>query len=67
MTDDNNLFDEDDALDYILYEEVNKETSDGGKGCFGDDYSVNPSSCRVWISFFNNSSIMVIFFGETGR
>lgn len=35
MTDDNNLFDEDDALDYILYEEVNKETSDGGKGFLG--------------------------------
>lgn len=35
MTDDNNLFDDDDALDYILYEEANKETTDGGKGCFG--------------------------------
>jgi len=35
MSDDNNLFDDDDALDYILYEEANKETGDGGKGCFG--------------------------------
>ena len=35
MDEENNLFDDDDALDYILYEEVNKRTSDGKKGCFG--------------------------------
>ncbi len=32
---DDNLFDDDDALDYTLYEEANKETSGGGKGCLG--------------------------------
>ena len=31
---DDNLFDDDDALDCILFEEANKETTDGGKGCF---------------------------------
>lgn len=35
MSDDDNLFDDDDALDYIIYEEARKETSKRGKGCFG--------------------------------
>ena len=34
--DDNNLLDEDPALDYILYEEMEKDTKSRGKGgCFG--------------------------------
>jgi len=34
---DDNIFDEDDALDYIMYEEVEKEVNDteGGSGCLG--------------------------------
>lgn len=34
---DDNLFDEDDALDYILYEECEKETEEpnGKSGCAG--------------------------------
>ena len=35
MDEESNLFDDDDALDYILYEEASKKTSGGGKGCFG--------------------------------
>jgi len=56
MTDDNNLFDEDDALDYILYEEVNKETSDGGKGCFGMIILLILPLAGFGYLFFNNSS-----------
>lgn len=40
MKDDDNLFEDDDALDYILYEEINKEgqgnqNKSGKKGCLG--------------------------------
>jgi hypothetical protein len=56
MTDDNNLFDEDDALDYILYEEVNKETSDGGKGCLGMIILLILPLAGFGYLFFNNSS-----------
>lgn len=34
-SDENNLFDDDNALIYKLYEEANKEDLTGGKGCFG--------------------------------
>ena len=38
MMDDDNIFDDDDALDYIMYEEVNKDNQDnqnkpGRVGC----------------------------------
>ncbi len=34
---DDNLFDDDDALDYIMYEECNNETNNqrNSRGCFG--------------------------------
>jgi len=35
--DDDNIFDKDDALDYVMYEELNKKKQDGSGngGCFG--------------------------------
>lgn len=40
MKDDENIFDDDDALDYIMYEEMNKQSKGnqnkpGKAGCFG--------------------------------
>lgn len=37
MDDDNNIFDKDDALDYVIYEDINKKKRDGSGngGCLG--------------------------------
>ena len=49
-----NIFDEDDALDYILFEEAEKEvgTKNGNSGCFGTILIITSTFGGVAISIF---------------
>lgn len=52
---DDNIFDDDDALDYIIYEEVEKEVNDaeGGSGCLGVILILAvPVLLADWLTYF---------------
>ena len=50
--DEDNLFDDDDALDYIIYEDASNENSGKNKGgclAFFIAFLVPVSLCRLWL------------------